>query len=123
GRHLDMQFAEGHKELVLLRRVRFYSLCEHHLAPFFGRASLAYIPDGRITGLSKLVRAFRELAARPQVQERLTSQVADLSGDKLKPRGAAVVVEARHLCLEMRGVRAPGTRIVTSAVRGLVKDE
>jgi GTP cyclohydrolase I len=123
GRHLDVQFDEQHKELVLLRSIRFYSLCEHHLVPFFGKAHIAYIPQGKITGLSKVARAFRELAARPQVQERLTSSMAELLMEKLKPAGAAVVVEARHLCLEMRGVRAPGTEVTTSALRGLFKDD
>jgi len=123
GRHLEVQFDEEHRELVLLRSIRFYSLCEHHLVPFFGTAHVAYIPDGKITGLSKVVRAFRELAARPQVQERLTSAMADLMVEKLHPRGAAVVVEARHLCLEMRGVRAPGTRVTTSALRGTFRDD
>ena len=123
GRHLEVTFDEDHRELVLLRSIRFYSLCEHHLVPFFGTAHVAYIPDGKITGLSKVVRAFRELAARPQVQERLTSAMADLLVEKLHPRGAAVVVEARHLCLEMRGVRAPGTRVTTSALRGTFRED
>jgi GTP cyclohydrolase I len=123
GRHLEVQFDEQHRELVLLRSIRFYSLCEHHLVPFFGTAHVAYIPDGKITGLSKVVRALRELAARPQVQERLTSAMADLLVEKLHPRGAAVVIEARHLCLEMRGVRAPGTKVTTSALRGTFKED
>jgi GTP cyclohydrolase I len=123
GRHLETQFDEDHKELVLLRDIPFYSLCEHHLVPFFGRAHVAYIPDGKITGLSKVARVLGEVAARPQVQERLTSTVADLLVEKLHPRGAAVVVEARHLCMEMRGVRAPGTRVTTSALRGLFRDD
>jgi GTP cyclohydrolase I len=123
GVHLEVQFAEDHKELVLLRDIPFHSICEHHLLPFFGKAHLAYIPDGRITGISKLARVLGEVAARPQVQERLTSAVADLMMDRLAPRGAAVVIEARHMCMEMRGVRAPGTTVTTSALRGLFRDD
>lgn len=116
--HLDTTFDVEHRELVLFRDIRFYSMCEHHLMPFIGRAHIAYIPDGKVTGLSKVVRAFKNLAARPQVQERLTTQMADLLVEKLNPLGAAVVVEARHLCMEMRGVRAEGSTITTSALRG-----
>jgi GTP cyclohydrolase I len=116
--HLDTVFDVDHKELVLLRDVEFYSMCEHHLMPFMGRAHIAYIPNGKVTGLSKLVRAFKNLAARPQVQERLTSQMADIMMDKLDPLGAAVVVEARHMCMELRGVRQRGSIITTSALRG-----
>ena len=116
--HLETVFEVDHRELVLLRGVSFHSMCEHHLMPFVGVAHLAYIPQGRITGLSKLVRAFKNLAARPQVQERLTTQMAELMMDKLDPLGAAVVVEARHMCMEMRGVRVPGSIITTSALRG-----
>ncbi len=118
GAHLEVQFDEQHREMVLFRDVRFYSLCEHHLLPFFGVAHIAYIPDGHITGLSKVVRAFKALSAQPQVQERLTKRMADLMMEKLKPLGVAVVVEARHMCMEMRGVRAPGSLISTSALRG-----
>ena len=116
--HLDTVFDVDHRELVLLRGVSFHSMCEHHLMPFVGVAHIAYIPQERITGLSKLVRTFKNLAARPQVQERLTSQMADIMMEKLNPLGAAVIVEGRHLCLEMRGVRAPGSIITTSALRG-----
>jgi GTP cyclohydrolase I len=115
---LETQFDVEHRELILFRDVKFYSMCEHHLMPFMGVAHIAYIPDGRVTGLSKVVRAFKHLAARPQVQERLTMQMADLMMEKLRPLGAAVVVEARHLCMELRGVRAPGSIITTSALRG-----
>lgn len=118
GGHLDTTFDVDHRELVLVRDIHFHSMCEHHLMPFIGLAHLAYIPDGRITGLSKLVRAFKNFAARPQVQERLTTQMADLMMRKLKPMGAAVIVEARHLCMEMRGVRSPANIITTSALRG-----
>jgi GTP cyclohydrolase IA len=118
AKHLETVFDVDHRELVLLRGVAFHSMCEHHLMPFTGVAHIAYIPQGKITGLSKLVRAFKNLAARPQVQERLTTQMADLLMESLDPLGAAVVVEARHLCMEMRGVRAPGSIITTSALRG-----
>jgi GTP cyclohydrolase IA len=118
AKHLETVFDVDHRELVLLRGVAFHSMCEHHLMPFTGLAHIAYIPQGKITGLSKLVRAFKNLAARPQVQERLTTQMADLLMDALDPLGAAVIVEARHMCMEMRGVRAPGSIITTSALRG-----
>lgn len=118
GEHLETTFDVSHRELVLFRDIKFYSMCEHHLIPFFGMAHIAYIPSEVVTGLSKVVRAFKNLAARPQVQERLTTQMADLLVEKLNPLGAAVIVEARHLCMEMRGVRSPGSTIITSAVRG-----
>jgi GTP cyclohydrolase I len=120
--HLATVFEEEHRELVLFRGVPFYSMCEHHLMPFFGVAHIAYIPQGRITGLSKVVRAFREFCARPQVQERLTWQMVEHLEEKLQPRGSAVVIEARHLCMEMRGVRSAGTAITTSALRGIFKE-
>ena len=116
--HLEKTFDVAHRELILFRDITFFSMCEHHLMPFIGIAHIAYIPDGRVTGLSKIVRAFKNLAARPQVQERLTTQMADLLMAKLDPLGAAVIVEARHLCMEMRGVRSPGSIITTSALRG-----
>ena len=116
--HLETQFEVEHRELILLRDIKFFSMCEHHLMPFVGVAHVAYIPDGRVTGLSKIARAFKNLASRPQVQERLTTQMADLLMEKLKPLGAAVIVEARHLCMEMRGVRQPGSIITSSALRG-----
>jgi GTP cyclohydrolase I len=107
--------------MVMVRDISLYSLCEHHLVPFHGRAHVAYIPghDGRITGLSKLARLVDGFAKRPQVQERLTAQVADAIVRQLEPRGALVVVEAEHLCMSMRGVRKPGSVTVTSAVRGI----
>jgi GTP cyclohydrolase I len=120
--HLATQFEEPHKELVLFRDVPFHSMCEHHLMPFFGVAHIAYIPQGRITGLSKVVRAFREFCARPQVQERLTWQMAEHLEERLQPRGSAVIVEARHMCMEMRGVRSSGSTITTSALRGIFKE-
>src|SRR5882757_758037 len=119
--HLDVTFEAGHREMVMVRDIAFSSLCEHHLVPFLGKAHVAYIPgaDGRITGLSKLARLVDAYAKRPQVQERLTAQVADEIERTLKPRGVLVVVEAEHLCMSMRGVRKAGSSTVTSAVRGL----
>ena len=122
--HLVVTFEADHDEMVLVRDIALYSICEHHLVPFHGRAHVAYIPneDGRITGLSKLARLVDGFAKRPQVQERLTTQIADALVAALAPRGAFVMIEAEHLCLSMRGVRKPGTLTVTSAVRGLFKD-
>ncbi len=118
-------FDEHHDELVLVRDIEMYSQCEHHLLPFHGRAHVGYIPsaDGRITGLSKLARLVDLYAKRPQVQERLTAQVADGLVRVLQPRGAIVVIEAEHLCMSMRGVRKPGATTVTSAVRGIFRDQ
>jgi len=120
GRHLTATFEADHEELVLVRDIPLYSMCEHHLLPWVGKAHVAYIPgeDGRVTGLSKLARLVEGYARRPQVQERLTSQVADTLVKQLDPRGVVVVVEAEHLCMSMRGVHKPGTVTVTSAVRG-----
>ena len=115
---LRVGFEERHEEIVILRDIPFYSLCEHHLLPFLGAAHVGYIPDGRVAGLSKLARVVDAFARRPQLQERLTGQVADCVLETLKPDGVAVVVEAEHLCLSFRGVRKPGVRVVTSAVRG-----
>jgi GTP cyclohydrolase I len=123
SRHLTVTFEADHDEMVMVRDIPFTSLCEHHFVPFTGRAHLAYIPgdDGRITGLSKLARLVEGFARRPQVQERLTSQVADALEEVLRPRGVFVVMEAEHLCMSMRGVKKPGSLTVTSAVRGLFK--
>jgi len=110
--------ADEHQEMVLVRDIAFYSMCEHHFLPFHGTAHVAYVPDGRVTGLSKLARLVEGFARRPQMQERLTTQVADALVEVLSPRGVLVVVEARHLCMEMRGVKKPGTVTQTSAVRG-----
>lgn len=120
---LERTFDEGHDELVLVRDIPMYSQCEHHLVPFHGMAHVGYIPNaaGRITGLSKLVRLVDLYARRPQVQERLTSQVADALVRRLEPRGVIVVIEAEHLCMAMRGVRKPGAMTMTSAVRGIFK--
>ena len=120
---LETTFDEEHDELVLVKSIPMYSTCEHHLVSFHGVAHLGYIPgvDGRVTGLSKLARVVDLYAKRPQVQERLTAQIADAVVRKLKPRGVIVVIEAEHLCMAMRGVRKPGATTTTSAVRGLFK--
>jgi GTP cyclohydrolase I len=121
--HLTVRFDADHDEMVMVRDIPLYSNCEHHLVPFIGKAHVAYIPgdDGRITGLSKLARLVDGFARRPQVQERLTTQIADTIDDVLKPKGVLVVIEAEHLCMSMRGVRKPGSMTITSAVRGLFK--
>jgi GTP cyclohydrolase I len=122
---LQTAFDEDHDELVLVKDIPLYSTCEHHLVTWHGTAAVGYIPgdDGRITGLSKLARVVDLYAKRPQVQERLTSQVADAVMRRLDPRGVIVVVEAEHLCMAMRGVRKPGARTMTSAVRGIFKSD
>jgi GTP cyclohydrolase IA len=122
--HLKVTFEADHDEMVMVRDIPLYSLCEHHLIPFTGKAHVAYIPgeDGRVTGLSKLARLVDAYAKRPQVQERLTAQVADEIERTLQPRGVLVVIEAEHLCMSMRGVRKPGASTVTSAVRGQFRD-
>lgn len=122
-RHLKTTFEADHDEMVMVRDIPIYSACEHHLIPFIGKAHIAYIPgeDGRITGLSKLARLADVYARRPQVQERLTVQIADALERVLNPRGVLVVVQAEHLCMSMRGVRKAGTTTVTSAVRGLFR--
>ena len=121
--HLVTRFEANHDEMVMVRDITFSSSCEHHLIAFSGRAHVAYIPnqDGRITGLSKVARVVDGYARRPQVQERLTTQVADAMERALQPRGVLVVIEAEHLCMSMRGVRKPGATTVTSAVRGLFR--
>ncbi len=123
--HLRTTFDVGHDEMIMVRDVALYSLCEHHLVPFTGYAHVAYIPnaDGRVTGLSKLARLVDGFARRPQVQERLTTQVADAIEERLAPKGVLVVVEAEHMCMAMRGVRKPGSSTVTSAVRGVFRTD
>ena len=120
---LQTVFDEGHEEMIIVKDIELYSTCEHHLVPFHGAAHVGYIPnaEGRITGLSKLARLVDLYARRPQVQERLTSQIADAMMRRLEPRGAIVVIDAEHLCISMRGVRKPGSRTVTSAVRGSLR--
>lgn len=121
---LSTTFDLAHDELVLVRDIEVWSMCEHHLVPFFGVAHVGYIPeeDGRITGLSKMARLVDLFARRPQVQERLTTQIADAMAEHLNPRGVIVVVECEHLCMAMRGVKKPGSRTITSAVRGQLRD-
>lgn len=117
-------FNEDHNEVVLVKDIPFYSMCEHHLVPFFGKAHIAYIPQGsRITGLSKLARLVESAARRPQLQERLTATVANAMVQRLGPVGVAVMVEAEHMCMAMRGVNKPGTRTLTTAVRGCYADD
>jgi GTP cyclohydrolase IA len=125
SRHLTVTFAADHDEMVMVRDIPFASLCEHHMVPFIGRAHVAYIPgiDGRITGLSKLARLVDGFARRLQVQERMTTQIADAIESVLGPRGVLVVVEAEHLCMSMRGVKKPGTLTITSSVRGLFRSD
>jgi GTP cyclohydrolase I len=125
GDHLEVTFAADHDEMVMVRDIPFASLCEHHLIPFIGKTHVAYIPgdDGRITGLSKLARLVDGFAKRLQVQERMTTEIADAIEHALAPRGVLVVVEAEHLCMSMRGVKKSGTSTVTSAVRGLFRSD
>ncbi len=120
-KHLEVYFQEEHyEELVLIKDIPFHSLCEHHLVPFFGKAHIGYLPkDGRLTGLSKLARVVDTVSKRPQLQERLTATVADSIIEKLDPYGVIVVIEAEHMCMTMRGVRKPGAKTITSAVRGV----
>ncbi|WP_370455146.1 GTP cyclohydrolase I FolE [Planomicrobium sp. CPCC 101079] len=117
-------FHEGHEELVLVKDIPFYSMCEHHLVPFFGKAHVAYIPrDGVVTGLSKLARAVETVAKRPQLQERITSTIADSLVDTLNPHGVFVMVEAEHLCMTMRGIKKPGAKTVTAVSRGVFEED
>ena len=117
---LKVVYEAGHREMVILRDIPFYSMCEHHLLPFYGVAHIGYIPDvnGRIVGISKLARVLEIITKRPQIQERMTSEIADAIMDGLKPSGVVVVVQAEHLCMIMRGIKKPGSHIVTSALRG-----
>ncbi|HUG08132.1 MAG TPA: GTP cyclohydrolase I FolE [Acidimicrobiia bacterium] len=122
GEVIDAFFGEEHyQEIVMIREIPFYSMCEHHFVPFHGLAHVAYMPRGRVTGLSKLARLVEGFARRPQMQERLTAQVADCLEERLDPLGVLVVIEAEHLCMSMRGVKKPGARTVTSAVRGIME--
>jgi GTP cyclohydrolase IA len=116
---LRVGFEEGHQELVIVKDIPFYSMCEHHFLPFHGVAHVGYIPNGRVVGLSKLARALEILARRPQLQERLTGQLADIIMQSLEPAGVAVVIKAEHLCISMRGIRKPGSLTVTSGMRGV----
>jgi len=118
---LKVGFEVAHDEKVILRNIPFYSMCEHHFLPFHGEAHVGYVPDGRVVGISKLARVVEAFARRPQIQEQLTSQVAEAIMGELQPDGVAVVIEAEHLCMTMRGVQKPGSRMVTSAMRGQFK--
>ncbi|MEK6564862.1 MAG: GTP cyclohydrolase I FolE [Candidatus Omnitrophota bacterium] len=123
SKELEVILEQKHEEIVLLKNIPLYSICEHHLLPFLGRANIAYIPKhGRVTGLSKIARVVDILSRRPQVQERLTTQTAEIIMSKLNPLGVMVVIEAEHMCMSMRGVQKPGTLTVTSAVRGVFKE-
>ena len=121
---LGPMFDENHDEIILVKDISFYSICEHHLVPFVGKAHIAYAPNktGKIIGLSKLTRVLEIVAKRPQIQERMTTIIANTIMEKLKPRGVMVIIDAEHLCMSMRGVKKPNTLTVTSAVRGLFKD-
>lgn len=123
--HLEVYFQEEkHEELVLVKDIPFYSVCEHHLVPFYGKAHIGYIPKGgKLTGLSKLARVLDTVSKRPQLQERLTATVADAIVEKLHPYGVIVVVEAEHMCMTMRGIKKPGSKTLTSAVRGIFQDD
>jgi GTP cyclohydrolase I len=123
AQHLKVAFPEKYDEMVLVRDITFTSMCEHHLLPFSGVAHVAYIPNGHVTGLSKLARVVEEIARRPQVQERMTHDIANLLERELKAPGVAVVIEAEHSCMAIRGVRKPGSRTVTSALRGQFKTD
>jgi GTP cyclohydrolase I len=119
--YLDVGFEVGHDEMVILKDIPFYSVCEHHFMPFHGTAAVGYIPDGRVVGLSKIARMVDAYARRPQIQENLTGQIADALMEALQPDGVAVVIEAEHLCMTQRGIKKPGSRMVTSATRGIFR--
>jgi GTP cyclohydrolase I len=121
GRHLDVTFEESYDEIVLVRDIEFTSMCEHHLLPFKGVAHVAYIPNGRVTGLSKLARLVDEVARRPQVQERMTQTIADLMEERLGSSAVGVIIQAEHSCMSMRGIRKQGSMTVTSSMRGSFK--
>ncbi len=122
--HFSVFFHEQHKDCVLVKDITFYSICEHHLVPFFGKVHIAYIPDhGKVVGLSKLARAVDTVTRRPQLQERITSLLADTIHQRLEPKGVMIVVEAEHLCMSMRGVQKPGSETVTMATRGIFEED
>lgn len=123
--HLKVIFQdEAHEELVIVKDIHFYSCCEHHIVPFFGKAHIGYIPkDGRLTGLSKLARVVETFAKRPQLQERITKGIADVIMEELSPHGVIVIVEAEHMCMTMRGIKKPGSKTITSAVRGVFEKD
>ena len=121
--HLKKTFTASNNEMVLEKDIALYSTCEHHLLPFYGKAHIAYIPDGKVVGLSKLARTVEVFARRPQIQEQLTAQIADALMNHLNPKGVMVVIEAEHMCMNMRGVKKPGSKTLTRAVRGLFKED
>ena len=121
--HLSKTFPATGNEIVLEKDIALYSMCEHHLLPFYGKAHVAYVPDGRVVGLSKLARTVEAYARRPQIQEQLTSQIADALMTHLNPRGSMVVIEAEHMCMTMRGIRKPGAKTMTYACRGMFRDD
>ncbi len=121
-KHLSKRFHVSNNEMVLEKDITFYSMCEHHLLPFYGKAHVAYIPNGEVVGLSKLARTVEVFAKRPQLQERLTAQIADAIMENLNPKGVMVVLEAEHLCMTMRGIKKPGSKTVTSVTRGNFQD-
>ena len=123
GVHLQKQFQAVNNNMVLEKDITFYSVCEHHLLPFYGKAHVAYIPDGRVAGLSKLARTVEVFARRPQIQENMTAQIADALETHLHPRGVMVMLEAAHMCMTMRGVQKPGSRTVTTIVRGVFAED
>jgi len=120
---LTVSYEEGHHEIVILRDIPFYSMCEHHLLPFYGLVHIGYIPNGSVIGMSKLARAVEVLSRRPQIQERLTTQIAETLLQALNPDGVAVVIQAEHMCMTLRGVRKPGSNVITSATRGLFRSK
>ena len=123
GEHLSKVFSVDNNEMVLEKDITFYSTCEHHLLPFYGKAHVAYIPDQRVAGLSKLARTVEVFARRPQIQENLTAQIADALEEYLQPKGVMVMIEAEHMCMTMRGVQKPGSKTVTSIVRGTFAED
>ncbi len=123
GEHLTKTFAVASNEIVVVKNITFYSICEHHLMPFYGRAHIAYLPDGKVVGLSKLARAVEVYARRPQIQEQMTVQIVEAVMEHLKPQGAIVMMEAEHLCMTMRGVEKPGSRTMTLASRGCFQED
>ena len=121
--HFETTFDEHHEEMVLVRDIPFYSMCEHHMLPFYGKAHIAYLPDGKVVGLSKLARTVEAFARRPQIQEQMTIQIVEAVMEYLKPQGAMVMLEAEHMCMTMRGVEKPGSRTMTVASRGCFQDD
>jgi GTP cyclohydrolase I len=121
--HLSKVFSVDNSELVLVKDIDFHSMCEHHLMPFFGKVHVAYIPDGQVTGLSKIARTVEVYARRLQIQERMTGQIADALMESLAPKGVLVIAEAEHMCMSMRGIKKPGSRTVTTAARGLLRED